>query len=57
MALEIGKLYGGASGVGAFEGFYEECGHFLTETVPKNLPALFYAAKISRRPFSTSKGT
>jgi hypothetical protein len=57
MALEIGKLYGGADGVGAVEGFYEECGHYLAETLPKNLPVLFYAAKISGTPFSTAKGT
>lgn len=51
----------GVLGVASFglelgEGFYESCGRYEDEVVPLNLPALLYAAKIAKQPFSLVKG-
>ncbi|KAL7470537.1 hypothetical protein ACHAXS_010793 [Conticribra weissflogii] len=38
------------------EEFYESCKLFEEEIVPSNLPALIYAAKVAKKPFSLGKG-
>lgn len=51
----------GVLGVATFglelgDDFYQECTLFEDDIVPKNLPALLYAAKIAHRPFLDAKG-
>jgi len=36
--------------------FYQDCDYFENHVVPDNIPALFYAAKVSKTPYSTPKG-
>ena len=44
IALEVGNA------------FDEQCASFLSDVLPRNLPALLYAAKLSRSPLDTVKG-
>lgn len=51
----------GVLGVASFglelgEDFYEDCDIFEDEVVPINMPALLYAAMITKKPFSRVKG-
>mmetsp|Transcript_16674 Transcript_16674/g.36049 ORF Transcript_16674/g.36049 Transcript_16674/m.36049 type:complete len:706 (+) Transcript_16674:334-2451(+) len=51
----------GVMGVASFglelgEDFYEDCNLFEDQVAPTNLPALLYASKISKKPFSLVKG-
>ncbi|MCH9647098.1 MAG: peptidase M14 [Deltaproteobacteria bacterium] len=64
----LGPAAGGTSGVSygeygvatyTFEvgtWFFEECPVFASDVLPKNLPALFYAAKAARRPYQEPSG-
>lgn len=38
------------------QNFFEQCTFFEADILPKNLPALFYAAKAARRPYQTPAG-
>jgi len=38
------------------DSFYEDCKNFNEDIAPKNLDALFYAAKVAKAPFFTAKG-
>lgn len=38
------------------QNFFEQCTFFEADILPKNLPALFYAAKAVRRPYQTPAG-
>ena len=53
-------MYGALSvasyGLELGEGFYEDCGLFERDVLPKNLPALLYSVSISKRPFHQVKG-
>ncbi len=51
----------GVLGVGSYglelgEDFYEDCGLFEKNVIPINMPALLYATKIAKKPFSLVKG-
>ena len=51
----------GALGLAAYtfelgSAFFEDCGTFASETLPRNLPALLYAAKAAHRPFESPSG-
>mmetsp|Transcript_27153 Transcript_27153/g.57066 ORF Transcript_27153/g.57066 Transcript_27153/m.57066 type:complete len:605 (+) Transcript_27153:498-2312(+) len=36
--------------------FYESCNNFESDVLPSNLPALMYAARVAKKPFSLGKG-
>ena len=36
--------------------FFESCSSFTATTLPKNMPALYYAAKAARRPYQNAAG-
>ncbi|KAL7460654.1 hypothetical protein ACHAXS_001098, partial [Conticribra weissflogii] len=36
--------------------FYESCSNFESDVLPSNLPALMYAARVAKKPFSLGKG-
>lgn len=36
--------------------FFEQCSFFESDIIPKNMPALYYAAKAARRPYQTPAG-
>lgn len=51
----------GALGVASYtielgQNFFESCTFFENNILPKNLPALYYAAKSARRPYQTPSG-
>lgn len=51
----------GALGVASYtielgQNFFEQCSFFENNILPKNMPALYYAAKAARRPYQTPAG-
>lgn len=38
------------------QNFFEQCSFFENNIIPKNMPALYYAAKAARRPYQTPAG-
>lgn len=38
------------------QNFFEQCSFFESNILPKNMPALYYAAKAARRPYQTPAG-